>query len=62
MTNDLAYLTSQSVQEKKSFITLAPVANSIKLFAVIYAPSSLFPYDFDWGYADSYVITLKKVL
>jgi hypothetical protein len=29
---------------------------------VIYAISDVFPYDFDWGYVDSNVITLEKVL
>ncbi len=38
------------------------VANIIKLFrGVIYATSGVFPYGFDWGYADSDVITIKKV-
>ncbi len=27
---------------------------------VVYTASSIFPYDFDLGYADSNVITLKK--
>jgi hypothetical protein len=27
---------------------------------VIYATSGMFPYDFDWGYADSNVITDTK--
>jgi len=26
----------------------------------VYATSSLFPYDFDWGYADIDVITSEK--
>ncbi len=30
-------------------------------FGIIYATSGEFPYDFDRGYADSDVITLKKV-
>jgi hypothetical protein len=29
---------------------------------VIYTTSGVFPFDFDWGYADSDVITPKKVL
>ncbi len=29
---------------------------------IIYITSSIFPYDFDWGYADSDIITSKKVL
>ncbi len=29
---------------------------------VIYTTSGIFPYDFDWGYDDSDVITSKKVL
>ncbi len=27
---------------------------------IIYAIGGIFPYDFDWGYADSDIITLKK--
>ncbi len=39
------------------------VANTIKtLLGIIYACSGVFPYDFDWGYSNSDVITLKKVL
>jgi len=39
------------------------VAYIIKLFlGIIYATSSVFPCDFDWGYTDSDVITSKKVL
>ncbi len=29
---------------------------------IIYTTSSIFPYDFDWGYTNSNVIMLKKVL
>ncbi len=29
---------------------------------IIYDISGVFPYDFDWGYNDSDVITLKKIL
>jgi hypothetical protein len=29
---------------------------------VIYATNLVFPYDFDWGYTDSAVITSNKVL
>ncbi len=29
---------------------------------IIYTTSSIFIYDFDWGYTDSDVITSKKVL
>jgi hypothetical protein len=40
-----------------------PVANIIRLFlGVIYATGGIFPYDLDRGYANSDVITLKKVL
>ncbi len=35
---------------------LLPVANITKLLGVIYATSSVFPYDFDWGYADNDVM------
>jgi hypothetical protein len=36
------------------------VANIIKLFlGIVYATSSIFPYDFDWGYANSDVIMSK---
>ena len=38
-----------------------PVATIIKLFwGVIYTTSSVFPYDFDWGYVNSDAITSKK--
>ncbi len=33
-----------------------------KKIGVTYATSGIFPYGFDWGYADSDAITLKKVL
>ncbi len=32
------------------------------LLCVIYTTSCIFPYDFDWGYADGDVIMSKKVL
>ncbi len=37
-----------------------PVANIIKLFECNLRHQMPFPYDFDWGYADSDVITSKK--
>ncbi len=41
---------------------MSPVVNILKPFlAIIYATGRVFPYDFDWGYADSDVFTLKKV-
>ncbi len=38
------------------------VANIIKRFCIIYANSGVFHEHFDWGYDDTDVITLKKVL
>ncbi len=32
-----------------------------KKIGVIYATSGIFPYNFDWGYTDSNVITSKKL-
>ncbi len=37
-------------------MNMAPVANIIKHLGVIYANRGIFPYDFDWGYADSDVM------
>jgi hypothetical protein len=39
---------------------MTSVANGIKLFAVIYAASGVFPYDFDRGYAESVAVTAQK--
>jgi hypothetical protein len=45
------------------FLTLKFTGQDYKTFlGVIYTTSGAFPYDFDWGYADSNVITSKKVL
>jgi hypothetical protein len=30
------------------------------ILGIIYETRGIFPYDFDWGYANSDVITLKK--
>ncbi len=51
-----------SDKDEKSFITLAQMANIIKNLGVINATISVFPYDFDRGYAENKVIMLKKVL
>ncbi len=32
------------------------------ILGIIYATIGVFPYDFDWGYANSDIITPKKVL
>ena len=34
----------------------------LNFFDVIYAASNIFPYEFDYGYANSEVVTPKKVL
>ncbi len=46
--NTLAYYEYMLITSVTSLVTLAPVANIIKLFlGVIYATSGVFPYDFN---------------
>ncbi len=46
----------------KKFYEIDSSGQYYKTFlGVIYATSGVFPYNFDWGYADSNLITLKKV-
>jgi hypothetical protein len=47
----------------QTFCRISPSGQYYKTFlGAIYATSGVFPYDFDWGYADSDVIMSKKVL
>ncbi len=48
-TNTLAYLASSSAMKEKSFITLTPGGNPIKLFiiindAIVFANARILPY------------------
>ncbi len=47
---------------EKSLVASPPDQYYKTFLGVIYATSGVFPYDFDWGYTDSDVITSKKVL
>ncbi len=45
------------------FNNIGPCGQYYKTFlGITYATSGVFPYDFDWGYADSDIIMPKKVL
>ncbi len=47
----------------KMFYEIDPSGQYYKTFlGTIYATSGVFPYDFDWGYTYSDVITFQKVL
>ncbi len=49
--------------KKNTFFKIDASGKYYKTFLdVIYATSSVFPFDFDWGFANSDVITPKKVL
>ncbi len=49
--------------KKKKFYRTETFGQCYKTFlGVINATSGVFPYDFDWGYADIDVITPEKVL
>ncbi len=54
----------EKLQMKKVYFCCAAACGQCyKTFLdVIYATSGFFPYDFDWGYTDSNIITTKKVL
>ncbi len=59
-TNTLAFTKIRKSQTKK-FYNLNGQYNK-KNLGVIYDTSGVFPYGFDWGYTNSDVITLEKVL
>ncbi len=60
--NTLAYYDMATITAIKSFIvrTIVPCQYYKKNLGVIYATYGICPYDFDWGYIDSDIITPKK--
>ncbi len=61
-TSDQAYW-AQSAEKEMKCCEYGPCGQYYKTVSGIsYDTSSVSPYDFDWGYANSDVITGKKVL
>jgi len=61
-TTYLTYYLGVSVTKKKSFTTLTTYTCQCYKPGIIYTLIGIFTYDFEWGYADSCVIMLMKIV